>query len=695
MASISLGVSGSVSAGDTTTVSWNSGSNAATKYINSTGINAYPRVTPKAQSVGTGSLSGGEYVGSFTATFQEPVTNAGVAVSNHSVNYTLRTGNTGGTILATSGSVQVYRTPLAPTGLALESRTTTSITMRASGGGSFGVLQIKLGSGSYQTADSNGDVTFTGLSAGTSYTFTARRLNVVNFSDPFFDRTATVSTLSATPVAPSVDPICSIIQNGFSLRSRPSGGNGTFAYRWSTTDRGGFDTGYTSAEDLGVGVEWVGTTWTVRSRASVSGQSDVFGTATNLNVHSYSVSGPSTIQEGTTGQFTITKTAGTVSYQLSPSSDFAVSSGIAGSTQNVTPTADNITEGTENATIKLYINNTFNSLNEVASASFTITDQAPTITAPTVSSVTFGSDESATTSATVNSTGGSGGTLLHAMTTSASAPSANSSAWQSSNTFTTVDFLSITRGTTYYGWARRSTTAVSSGVAATAPYLSAIADSTITLGSLNPSSPIDSNVTTVTLPYSGGSNADQYRVFSTSSGSIWADTQNGASGTFTLTGNDLPTTAGTTYTYFLEGRRMASGGGTPNGAWQSVNSGATFTIKRQSDFGGTGTGGGTANDYGLKITNQAGTSTIIDDTSRIGAIIASESHTFSGPGTQSDTMFQGFDCSSKSETGLVVRWTGTAWLTPIPSRSTNGVTFTKIGTTLSGNGTLFVNLIRY
>ena len=124
-------------------------------------------------------------------------------------------------------------------------------------------------------------------------------------------------------------------------------------------------------------------------------------------------------------------------------------------------------------------------------------------------------------------------------------------------------------------------------------------------------------------------------------------------------------------------------------------SGATFTIKRQSDFGGTGTGGGTANDYGLKITNQAGTSTIIDDTSRIGAIIASESHTFSGPGTQSDTMFQGFDCSSKSETGLVVRWTGTAWLTPIPSRSTNGVTFTKIGTTLSGNGTLFVNLIRY
>ena len=181
MASISFNVSGSVDAGSTANVSWNSGSTAVTKYINSTGINAYPRVTPKAQSVGTGTYVMGNYLGSFTATFQEPVTNAGVAVASHSVNYTLRTGNTGGTILATSNSVTVYRTPTAPTSLASQSTTQTSITMRVSGG-NFGTLQIKRGSGSYQNADSNGDVTFTGLSANTSYSFTARRLNGTNDS---------------------------------------------------------------------------------------------------------------------------------------------------------------------------------------------------------------------------------------------------------------------------------------------------------------------------------------------------------------------------------------------------------------------------------------------------------------------------------------------------------------------------------
>ena len=143
--SIAFNVSGSVNAGSTATVSWTTNS-SVTKYINSTGINAYPRVTPKAQSVGTGTYNSflGTYLGTFTATFQEPVTNAGVAVASHSVNYTLRTGNTGGTILATSNSVTVYRTPTAPTSLTKQSGTSSSITMRVSGG-SFGTLQIKRG----------------------------------------------------------------------------------------------------------------------------------------------------------------------------------------------------------------------------------------------------------------------------------------------------------------------------------------------------------------------------------------------------------------------------------------------------------------------------------------------------------------------------------------------------------------------
>ena len=76
----------------------------------------------------------------------------------------------------------------------------------------FGTLQIKRGSGSYQNADSNGDVTFTDY-ASTSYTFTARRLNGTNASSTI---SATVS-ISSTPTAPTVNPSISYIDDGFNL----------------------------------------------------------------------------------------------------------------------------------------------------------------------------------------------------------------------------------------------------------------------------------------------------------------------------------------------------------------------------------------------------------------------------------------------------------------------------------------------
>ena len=323
--SIAFNVSGSVNAGSTATVSWTTNS-SATKYINSTGINAYPRVTPKAQSVGTGTYNSflGTYLGTFTATFQEPVTNAGVAVASHSVNYTLRTGNTGGTILATSNSVTVYRTPTAPTSLTKQSGTSSSITMRVSGG-SFGTLQIKRGSGSYQNADSNGDVTFTGLSASTSYTFTARRLNGTNASSTI---TASASTTSSNiPLPPSVTANKGVITNGFNLTTTTSGStNGTITYQWSTSGGGpnnkaAYSTGYTSSSSLGVGVEWVGTTWTVQAKASVSGQSDVFSNTSSTTLPTFSVSGPSSMTEGTSGSFsnTVTNSASSTLYwQVTP-----------------------------------------------------------------------------------------------------------------------------------------------------------------------------------------------------------------------------------------------------------------------------------------------------------------------------------------------------------------------------------------
>lgn len=116
--------------------------------------------------------------------------------------------------------------------------------------------------------------------------------------------------------------------------------------------------------------------------------------------------------------------------------------------------------------------------------------------------------------------------------------------------------------------------------------------------------------------------------------------------------------------------------------------------------GGTGTptSGGTAGLYGLRITNQAGTQTIIDDTSRLGTFLASATITVnSNTNTHQQTVFSGFNCSSAATTGIfVTNWTGSAWLIPVMTRSSSGVTFTKNSTSSSSAlGTLTAYLIRY
>ena len=183
-------------------------------------------------------------------------------------------------------------------------------------------MQIKRGSGSYQTADSNGDVTFTGLTANAPYTFYARRKNGPNITSEI---SATVSTLSNTPVAPTVTANKGVIPNGFNLTTTTSGStNGTITYRWTTSARGGHDTGYVSSSSLGVGVEWVGSTWTVQAKASVSGQSDVFSNTSSVTLPTFSISGPSSIEEDTQGTFSFTITnpiSSTLYWQVTPTAD--------------------------------------------------------------------------------------------------------------------------------------------------------------------------------------------------------------------------------------------------------------------------------------------------------------------------------------------------------------------------------------
>ena len=108
----------------------------------------------------------------------------------------------------------------------------------------------------------------------------------------------------------------------------------------------------------------------------------IFGTVT-AGTTTYSLSPPTTIQEGTTGTVNISATnhtPGTVYWSATPAADFSPDTGSAyvptngSSSFNLSPVSDNSTEGNETGTIRLYAN----SLRTVqlASTTTTITDQS-------------------------------------------------------------------------------------------------------------------------------------------------------------------------------------------------------------------------------------------------------------------------------------------------------------------------------
>ena len=110
----------------------------------------------------------------------------------------------------------------------------------------------------------------------------------------------------------------------------------------------------------------------------------LFGNVT-AGTASYSLSAPTSIQEGTTGTVNISATnhiAGTVYWSATPAADFSpdtgtdyVSSAGTGSF-SLSPVADSSTEGNETATIRLY-SNSLRTI-QIASTTTTITDQGAT-----------------------------------------------------------------------------------------------------------------------------------------------------------------------------------------------------------------------------------------------------------------------------------------------------------------------------
>jgi hypothetical protein len=438
--------------------------------------------------------------------------------------------------------------------------------------------------------------------------------NSVKLSNTY---TVTAPTPSAQP--PSVSATKGIIPNGFGMYSNPTGTtSGTIEYQWTTTGGGsgpnrnvnnsyGWRTSGNLSQNAAVGTEWVGTTWSVQARATVdNGASYVYSSSSSVTLPEYTVTAPTSIQEGQQGNFSNSATngLGPIYYQVTTASggDFATSTGqIYTSTFGVTPTSDGITEGNETATVKLYINNTFDSANYIyAEDTFLITDPPATITAPTVSNTqTFATTASATTTCTIAlSSSGQNGTLQYNVSTSTAVPT---SGWDTNAT------VSVNRGTAYYFWARRSSTAYDrSNSAITVPYLP-ISDSSITLGV-----PTDKNGNALTaniagvyvipntygtsagdnilIPYSNGGSVDQYRAVSDDAQNYWLSTANGTSGTFVLEMNssggsysELPA-SGQTWEYEFEGRRPPIYGGHPSTAdayWTSVDGSQTRRLYRE------------------------------------------------------------------------------------------------------------------
>lgn len=131
------------------------------------------------------------------------------------------------------------------------------------------------------------------------------------------------------------------------------------------------------------------------------------------------------------------------------------------------------------------------------------------------------------------------------------------------------------------------------------------------------------------------------------------------------------------------------------------------TSNQGGSSGGSGSiGGGPTENYGLSITNVAGTSVIINNNSRLGTFLNSASITINNS-NQSGQLFTtstnggAVNCSDNTIIGMHTIWTGSAWLHPVVTRNAStGITVTRLNFGGSDpynyySGTLTISLIRY
>ena len=624
-ASIAIQGGAQRSQGDTITVNYSGPS--GTLYYNSTHTSQYSAFNPQ-----TGTLSGGS--GSFTVTANQPLTNTGnPTASRGSLQFSLRQGSATTGLLTTSNTIQVFATPSTPSTITATNVGSTSLTVTASGqvsgtGSNFGNFEVSDPNGHPTNGPWNSSgTTFTGLASGTSFTFYARRVNGVAISSS--SSAVSLSTTGATAVAPTMNASYGFISNGIGLFGNPSGStNGTVQYEWERVSGGpgAYNNGFQTSANLGVGIrysnggEWLGSTWRVRARA-VQGSSTVFSSYSTVTLPSApTINAPSSVGEGATGSASVSMSGAggkTLYWTLLPATDFesavqqgSVSLNSSGSgTISISPFADQTTEGAETGTLKLYVMPTKNETYEfLGSDTFTINDfstGAGSVTDFTSASASVANNASSNATVTVTGSGGSGGTAEFNVSNSTTAPTAG---W-------TTGTVSAPRGTSRYFWARRRSGGEVRTSLVAIPYLSDAPTGSPSFGTPSPGTNLVGTYSgNVTVPITGTNAADQYRIVSsdyapvynsnyvsTSQTGVWALTFTGNQSAATIGATHLPSVAGASRIFKIQGRRLVTKGAEPrsNGTgkasrgeqnfpghaqdWDDIT-GATLTITRDSSF---------------------------------------------------------------------------------------------------------------
>lgn len=222
----------------------------------------------------------------------------------------------------------------------------------------------------------------------------------------------------------------------------------------------------------------------------------------------------------------------------------------------------------------------------------TVEAAAPTIVAPTVNDSMgthiVATTAAATTTVDINlSSSGSGGTLEYNVSTTTTLPT---SGWTTGNP-------SVTRGTSYYLWARRSSSDYDrSNTTLSIPYLAA--DTAIT--TTWPSASLATTETSFSVDIASGSTPTTYSV---RTGSYSGTVVGSRTGNGSITVSDTPA-AGSSKTYYLTAHVVTGSGGNGN-----VSSIETEVVVKAAEGSSEEEGGGTA-EYGVEIFNSSGVKTM-------------------------------------------------------------------------------------